>query len=219
MNKPNQSFAITLTFKQQAVRRAVHKQCRCHGLSGTCQFQTCWDRLSGFDSISGHLKYAYVNSATKVRVINNGTHESPDLLLVRQVDSADGGSILEFGSEGTRAKYPFPEKSPRNRISSEELIYLYDSPDYCHPSRSTGHLGTRGRPCKLAGHGGIAHNHNRSTIPTNISTLGFCEELCCNRNYSSRLVLEVVQCNCEFRFCCSIECESCLHQHFEHHCS
>jgi len=50
------------------VQRLVSKQCRCHGVSGSCAIKTCWETVPSFWKIGDHLKAGYKNA---VQVVYN----------------------------------------------------------------------------------------------------------------------------------------------------
>ena len=58
---------FTLTNIHQAIARLMLMKCRCHGVSGSCEFKTCWKSLPQFAEIGKYLKYKYDKSAVKVR--------------------------------------------------------------------------------------------------------------------------------------------------------
>ncbi|KXJ15591.1 Protein Wnt-8b [Exaiptasia diaphana] len=53
---------------RKAVRVNLRKQCRCHGITGTCSTKTCWRRLPSFNEIGKYLHEKY-KKAKKVRYI------------------------------------------------------------------------------------------------------------------------------------------------------
>ncbi|KAJ8320079.1 hypothetical protein KUTeg_001666 [Tegillarca granosa] len=50
-----------------AVIRNVQKKCKCHGMSGSCEIQTCWKATPEFREVGHRLKLKY-NQAAKVQV-------------------------------------------------------------------------------------------------------------------------------------------------------
>ena len=58
---------FTLTNIHQAIARLMLMKCRCHGVSGSCEFKTCWKSLPQFAEIGKYLKSKYDKSAVKVR--------------------------------------------------------------------------------------------------------------------------------------------------------
>ena len=75
---------------------------------------------------------------------------------------------------------------------AEDLVYADRSPNYCRRSGRSGSLGTRGRPCD-----------DRSVA------VGGCSILCCGRGHRNKVVTVVENCNCKFRWCCEVVCQSC----------
>ena len=44
------------------VRANLRRQCKCHGLSGNCEFSTCWKQLAPFKVVGSELKQRYFNA-------------------------------------------------------------------------------------------------------------------------------------------------------------
>lgn len=218
------------------MRETLQRQCRCHGVSGTCQFQTCWDRLPDLDAVTSRLRTAYLRGATKVDVRNLGTFEKPDLYLARESSLETGESyssrIVPAGIFHHHTVPPLEghHKSSRSvsveRVDARDLMYLNDSPDFCEPLPLIEHLGTRHRVCAVMSN--LTTNESKKevkdadmTVPQTLlrsGSPGSCQMLCCKRGYSSELVLDMVSCNCRFEFCCRVECEHCIRQRVLHHC-
>ncbi|XP_072398471.1 protein Wnt-5b-like [Diabrotica undecimpunctata] len=74
-----------------------------------------------------------------------------------------------------------------------DLVYLEDSPNYCIKDNITGSLGTQGRAC------------NRTSLD-----IDGCNLLCCGRGYNTvkRVIKE--RCQCNFKWCCQVECKTCV---------
>lgn len=51
----------------KAVIRNVNRKCKCHGMSGSCEMQTCWKATPDFKEVGNRLKRKY-RSARKVKV-------------------------------------------------------------------------------------------------------------------------------------------------------
>lgn len=221
------------------MKEAVKQRCRCHGLSGTCQYQTCWDQLEKFHLITSKLRSIYLLKSTKVSFENLGTLDKPDLHLVRENmprTKSYGENVTQsikswedLGALLLDSSYIADIQKPRHRFTSNELIYLHESPDYCESQPSIEYQGTKGRSCfpindtktlkknilgltEMADINGIT---NRDSL---IGATGSCEQLCCDRGYYSELVLDMITCNCRFKFCCKVECEQCLRQRSQHYC-
>lgn len=232
------------------VREATQRRCKCHGLSGVCQFRTCWDQLLDFNVVITRLKLAYLTSVGKVEVKNTGSFEKPDLYLTyvtpiqsRSGKTAENPSLGTSGSIGEAirnlswlltdlATYA-NDKQPATfeKVKPGDLIYLYDSPEYCEPQPQIQHPGTRDRACKPLNNVTLSRETSKKSIRGThmadnnyvkpegiISAQGSCEMICCNRGYRSELVLDMVTCNCRFKFCCKVECDRCLQQRVQHFC-
>lgn len=92
-------------------------------------------------------------------------------------------------------------KRKRNKPSGSDLVYTKDSPNFCQADPSLGILGTRGRLCK-------------KSSPENDS----CRNMCCGNGYNTLERSSKVKCNCEFIWCCKVQCELCEKDWFEHRC-
>lgn len=177
-------------------------------------------------------------SSSRVVVRDLGTFNEPDLSLFKiklaslvgsgkTYDGLDARWISDYHSN----KFSIQDSGTQDEASdnvddihTDELIYLYDSPDYCDPLPKINHTGTKNRACA------VQNNLNASTqdiqgtsfrnnsFPHELPTLGFCEVLCCKRGYRSKLIMELATCNCRFRPCCQVECDNCPHQRLLHYC-
>lgn len=82
-----------------------------------------------------------------------------------------------------------------------DLVYSETSPNFCTENRITGSLGTYGRQCY-----------------TNTSASESCENMCCGRGYNTSEFDAAVRCNCTFRMCCEVVCNTCTQRTFLHQC-
>ncbi|XP_023338432.1 protein Wnt-16 [Eurytemora carolleeae] len=117
----------------EAGRRAIAKlmllKCRCHGVSGSCEFKTCWRSIPQFAEIGDYLKEKYDKSAVQV---SNELDESPERDRYRRGTSGGPGSLP---------------------VSKKSLVYIQPSPDYCQDDPKAGVVGTRGRRCEKKSRG------------------------------------------------------------------
>jgi len=51
----------------QAIEDHMKVQCKCHGVSGSCEVKTCWRSVPSIRDIGNILKDKY-NGATEVRI-------------------------------------------------------------------------------------------------------------------------------------------------------
>lgn len=84
-----------------------------------------------------------------------------------------------------------PETPNIKRPGKKDIIYSEESPDFCTPN-TFGSLGTQSRQC-------------------NVSSAGTdsCDQMCCRRGYTENIVRETENCNCQFKWCCEVICETC----------
>lgn len=101
----------------------------------------------------------------------------------------DGAAKVIPSNDGRRF---IPEGATIKPPGRVDLVYSEESPDFCRANRKTGSLGTQGRECNATSPG-----------------VDGCELLCCGRGYKTRKVLEKVNCNCVFRWCCEVMCKTC----------
>ncbi|KDR22144.1 Protein Wnt-11 [Zootermopsis nevadensis] len=112
-----------LTTGRQAVGSSLVTQCKCHGVSGSCNIKTCWRALPTLAEIGERLKRKFA-VATEV--------------ISRRVGA--GRKLL-------------PASSAMGLYNEDDLIYMTKSPDYCIRDARIGSLGTRGRLCNTTSQG------------------------------------------------------------------
>lgn len=89
------------------------KDCKCHGLSGTCALKTCWRRMPSFRDVGLRLKDKF-DGASKVTISNDGRtlvteddtikpHSEEDLLYTEQSPSFCKPR-KKYGSLGTHGR-------------------------------------------------------------------------------------------------------------------
>lgn len=100
---------------RQAVESSLLTQCKCHGVSGSCNIKTCWRALPSLAEIGERLKRKFA-VATEV--------------ISRRVGA--GRKLL-------------PASSAMGLYNEDDLIYVTKSPDYCLRDARVGSLGTTGR--------------------------------------------------------------------------
>lgn len=64
---------FALCFLSKAVAHLMRMQCRCHGVSGSCELKTCWKNVPTFSQVGDYLKKKYQKSVqvSKVAVATN----------------------------------------------------------------------------------------------------------------------------------------------------
>ena len=126
-NKPNLIPVNLHNFEtgRRIVERNMVKQCKCHGLSGSCEVKTCWKALPSFTVIGNKLKQKY-DEAIQIEVKNRASRGGNKQKIVSKYDQ---------------------------KITKSELIYLNESPDFCKPNYNLASYGTKGRICNKSSRG------------------------------------------------------------------
>lgn len=108
-----------------------------------------------------------------------------------------GDHLREKYSGATRVK---PTRQGRLRLhrrkakipTANDLVFIKESPDYCHHNSTIGSLGTTGRVCKVDSKGADG-----------------CDLMCCGRGYNKIKTKVKERCKCKFHWCCYVECKTC----------
>uniref|UniRef100_A0A0N5B007 Protein Wnt n=1 Tax=Syphacia muris TaxID=451379 RepID=A0A0N5B007_9BILA len=104
----------------------LRKECKCHGVSGSCVTKTCWRVVPLLERFASILKKKYFH-ASKVTV------------------AAEGKSlVLRVEKTGRVGRYL---REPRRLAAKNELVFLDESPDYCTENLENDVLGPKGREC------------------------------------------------------------------------
>ncbi|KAM3958722.1 wnt oncogene analog 2 [Aphomia sociella] len=114
----------------EMVKDLVRRECKCHGVSGSCAVRTCWRALPQFRAVAAALRDKY----RRARLVAAHAHHSPTSL-----SSSLGKPLLTLRRSRPHGAGRPPRKS--------ELVFLQPSPSYCEPDAASGAPGTRGRLC------------------------------------------------------------------------
>jgi len=119
--KPKNPVPLMNLHNNEAGRKLLERnmkvECKCHGVSGSCELKTCWRSLASFRMIGAMLKEKF-----------DGAHE-----------------VRQKRKNGRRMLQPrFHRFKPH---TDTDLVYLQTSPDYCEYDVQRGSLGTHGREC------------------------------------------------------------------------
>uniref|UniRef100_A0A1I7TG19 Protein Wnt n=2 Tax=Caenorhabditis tropicalis TaxID=1561998 RepID=A0A1I7TG19_9PELO len=107
---------------RQVLEKSLRRECKCHGMSGSCEMRTCWDSLPNFREIGMVIK-----------------------------DKFDGAAEVKVEKEEGAAKPRIVMKhSQFKRHTNADLVYMTSSPDFCEADPMRGIMGTKGRQCTLA---------------------------------------------------------------------
>jgi hypothetical protein len=87
------------------------KICKCHGVSGSCTFQTCWMQMPSFSSIAKELKERYDNA-----------------ILISFDNVEDAWTV------GNSAR----QLSLADDVLPNNLVFLEKSPNFCISDNTTG---------------------------------------------------------------------------------
>ncbi|KAH7645436.1 protein wnt-1-like [Dermatophagoides farinae] len=110
------------------VSNEMRRECKCHGMSGSCTLQTCWMRLPSFRDIGNNLKDRF-DGASRVSISNEYRGFTRKMMKHVQLKPYESG-------------YKTPTR--------EDLIYFEESPDFCVPNHKYGVMGTQGRTCNAS---------------------------------------------------------------------
>ncbi|XP_071431947.1 protein Wnt-4 isoform X2 [Pithys albifrons albifrons] len=102
---------------RKAILNNMRVECKCHGVSGSCEFKTCWKAMPPFRKVGNVLKEKF-----------------------------DGATEVEQSEVGS-TKVLVPKNSQFKPHTDEDLVYLDSSPDFCDHDLKNGVLGTSGRQC------------------------------------------------------------------------
>jgi wingless-type MMTV integration site family, member 1 len=200
----------------------MRRECKCHGMSGSCAVKTCWMRLPSFRVIGDRLKDRF-SGASKVMVSNAGSMRNNNAPLSNRASSGanlnnpsirghsrnsrthhrsnyrGAHSLLNtaIGGQvgGKSGKYNFQLKpvNPDHKVPGiTDLVYFEPSPSFCDRNPKLGIAGTKGRRCN----------------ETSIGMDG-CDLMCCGRGYFEQKITVRERCECIFRWCCEVECKTC----------
>lgn len=107
------------------------------------------------------------------------------------------------------------ENDPRRRslfpvLPGSSMIYIEHSPDYCKPNKTLGIPGTMNRQC--------SRRHKTRKVPR--SERRSCRNVCrvCGYQVQKTTVEILSTCNCKFKWCCRVNCDTCVVYEDRYHC-
>ncbi|KXJ12198.1 protein Wnt-5b isoform X2 [Exaiptasia diaphana] len=100
-------------------------ECKCHGVSGSCNLKTCWRQLSEF------------------REIGNKLHDKYDA-AVSVYSGREDGLLKLFRKKVTRS---YIKRDIMAKPGPDEMVYLKPSPNFCYRNDRLGIYGPKGRKC------------------------------------------------------------------------
>nr|XP_009683397.1 PREDICTED: protein Wnt-4-like [Struthio camelus australis] len=115
------SRALMNLHNNEAGRKAILShmkvECKCHGVSGSCEVRTCWKVMPPFRQVGDVLKEKF-----------------------------EGATEVHSKWVGSR-KLLVPKSSRFKPYTAHDLVYLLASPDFCDQDPQHGVFGTSGRQC------------------------------------------------------------------------
>ncbi|CAG0923859.1 unnamed protein product [Notodromas monacha] len=102
---------------REIIAQNMKVDCKCHGVSGSCEMKTCWRSMPNFREIGEVLK-----------------------------DKFDGASEVRAEMVGNKINL-VPRDQGFKPYGKSDLIYINRSPDFCEYNPHRGSLGTHGRQC------------------------------------------------------------------------
>ena len=165
-------------------------RCKCHGVSGSCQLQTCWKQVGPFERTAAAIKAKYVAAVRSVAQPASAIRGSVGDVSVRTntIISRRRRRGRSRGRGRGRGRNRSRSRSP-SVGPSRKLVYSDKSPSFCE--RDAYGPGTAGRRCQLGGH---------------------CSVLCCGRGYNTQLSSLVTSCNCRVLWeqrTVRVDCQKC----------
>ncbi|KAG7155038.1 Wnt-8a-like, partial [Homarus americanus] len=105
---------------------------------------------------------------------------------------------------------PLDEGTAIPTVNPRRLVYLTPSPNYCQVNQTAGWTGTGGRECSKTQGEGVPREQRKS-----------CRKLCreCGRQVMVTVTSITVSCNCQFRWCCEVMCDTCVKNLVSYTCS
>lgn len=115
---------------RQVIQRQMGLQCKCHGVSGSCELKTCWRAMPKFRKVGDVLKRKF-DGATEVKL---------------------GKGINSQGQTRSSRSVLVPVYSYLKEQTKADLVFLRPSPNYCAARDAQG-IDTAGRVCNASSSG------------------------------------------------------------------
>lgn len=155
------------------------------------------------NALNGRVKKA-INTDPATDNESSSSSEEEVITLRRQV----WGQLEPDPIEGVRdEKFGAGNPNDLNAVNEREsgfpinrLIFSEESPDYCLANSTLASKGTLGRTCSRRKGKDVSPEERRS-----------CRTLCkkCGFKVKKSRKRVIKTCNCKFKWCCQVECESC----------
>ncbi|KAK0399422.1 hypothetical protein QR680_003039 [Steinernema hermaphroditum] len=159
------SRAMMNLHNSQVARRilagSLRKQCKCHGVSGSCVTKTCWKVVPKLEEFGKFLKEKY-DRAQQVIVSSSGSD-----LVVPVHNTTSGGRAERYLRGDGEAK-----------VAKTNLVFLDASPNYCSDSSTKGRECTNGNCGTLCCGRGYTVKREIVSVSCRCKFLWCCEVKC-----------------------------------------
>lgn len=186
-------------------------------------------RISDFRTVGNYLKNAYRKA---MKVDTNADRDGNSLGRVRkgiaEISSESRTARIavnddsEVGGHSSRATFSLDGHSSEDSankghgddltglVTKSRLAFAEDSPDYCSLNTTLGSNGTLGRHCS-----------RRKGEDVKVEERKSCRKLCRQCGFKVKKVRRRVlsSCNCKFKWCCEVQCETCAKEELTFTCS
>jgi wingless-type MMTV integration site family, member 10 len=206
-------------------------QCKCHGLSGSCQLKTCWKSSPNFRTVGKILKQQFRHAILVDQSnLGNGISIVPtkEAKRRRQSKSATNRnrrpSFTDFKNNEAKIwqqqqQHQQKQKKQQKQQQQQSMksVVVSTATSSKNSKKSTKKNGINNSLfyfqkspnfCEKDSISDIAGTHGRRCNQWSFGS-DSCTSLCCGRGYY--LVKEVTKqrCHCRFHWCCDVECQTC----------
>lgn len=125
----------------------------------------------------------------------------PNLRQVGDYLRKNHRTAIKVGASNSLESDPTQLANELSRAKPTKLVFVDPSPDYCYENPQFGISGTLGRYC-IPNNDTTIHNQSQHS----------CDRLCTKCGYRVKRETRQVerQCDCRFKYCCSVQCKRCI---------
>ena len=192
-----------------AVKRNMRELCKCHGVSGSCTTKTCWRQVSTFRIVGDYLKKMYKQA---LRIDLSKTIDREDNLLSNRLDIR-----RRLRRTSPRKSKSMKQENLKKKLKKRRLVFLDESPDYCHQNATAGYPGILGRKVSSDPRSSGSSDITDKTREEFRNFKKICKATCGFR-IKRREIDVLTSCQCKFHWCCKVECETCTMKSIELTC-
>ncbi|XP_011870352.1 PREDICTED: protein Wnt-7b isoform X2 [Vollenhovia emeryi] len=218
---------------RKTVKAHLRKECKCHGVSGSCTVKTCWRTLPSFRAIGDSLMSKYNKAKAVIAVtppppptvqtLDTMSHSMlPEMVPILGNDAKTQGKPNDF-VKSRHNRQPLLKKTGKSR---RPHLILKRTKVSGGPSISLRRIPRRNELvflqlspnyCEPDLSQGSLGTQGRYCNRTSKGTDG-CDLMCCGRGYNTHQFTRTWQCRCKFHWCCRVHCETCLERIEEYTC-